>query len=128
MDLKLPAQGGNGPASADGDLGRDLNLKKASPAVGYLQPETFLSPLPGSRLSLHENGAIFKKCLSVLHPTPFLVPKMSQAFSLPTSCLLTAWQLITQVVICTLMFWCSTRALYLPQAIPCLVTMAQASF
>lgn len=43
---------------------------------------------------------------------------MSRAVSLPTRCLLAAWQLIAQVVIHALMFQCSTKALYLPQAIP----------
>lgn len=40
-----------GPASA-GDLGRVPNLKTGFPGVRHLQPETFLSPHPGCRLSM----------------------------------------------------------------------------
>lgn len=90
-------------------LGRSLKLKKGSPDVKYLQ--TVLSPLPCFQ-ACRENGAIFflffKNVSQFFIPLP-LVPKMSQAFSLPTCRLFAAWQLITQVIIHALVFVYSTK-------------------
>lgn len=90
-------------------LGRSLKLKKGSPDVKYLQ--TVLSPLPCFQ-ACRENGAFFfflKKMSLSSSSHSLLVPKMSQAFSLPTCRLFAAWQLITQVIIHALVFVYSTK-------------------